>query len=50
MNSKAGKIVVAAGGVIVIGAALTWVWKKFIDVEDEEDEEVKPVIVPVRMR
>ena len=48
MDSKAGKIIIAASGVIALGAALTWVWKKFIDVEDDEEEEVKPVIVFVR--
>ena len=48
MDSKAGKIIIAASGVIALGAALTWVWKKFIDVEDDEEEEVKPVIVSVR--
>ena len=45
MNSKAGKIAIAASGVIAIGAALAYVWKKFIDVDDEEDEEVKTVVV-----
>lgn len=44
MNSKAGKIAIAASGVIAIGAALAYVWKKFIDVDDEEDEEVKTVV------
>ncbi|KAK8799755.1 hypothetical protein WA538_000599 [Blastocystis sp. DL] len=46
MNSKAGKIAIAASGVVALGAALVWVWKKYIDVDDEEDE-VKPTeVVP----
>ena len=49
MDSKAGKIIIAASGVIALGAALTWVWKKFIDVDDDEEEEVKAVIIVIRM-
>ena len=43
MNSKAGKIAIVAGEVIAVGATLAYIWKKFIDVDDEEEEE-KPVI------
>ena len=43
MNSKAGKIAIVAGGVIAVGATLAYIWKNFIDVDDEEEEE-KPVI------
>ena len=42
MDSKAGKIIIAASGVFAAGAALWYIWKKFIDVDDEEEEE-KPV-------
>ena len=42
MDSKAGKIIIAASGVVAAGAALWYIWKKFIDVDDEEEEE-KPV-------
>ena len=28
----------AASGVIALGATLYWVWKKFIDVDDDEEE------------
>lgn len=48
MNSKAGKIAIAASGVVALGAALVWVWKKYIDVDDEEDE-VKPVRGKVKL-
>ena len=36
MDSKAGKIIIAASGVVAAGAALWYIWKKFIDVDDEE--------------
>lgn len=38
MDSKSGKIVMAVGGIAAVGAALWWIWKKYIDVEDEEDD------------
>lgn len=38
MDSKAGKIIIAASGVVAAGAALWYIWKKFIDVDDEEEE------------
>ena len=38
MENKTGKIIFAASGVLAIGATLYWVWKKFIDVDDEEEE------------
>ena len=38
MDSKSGKIVMAVGGIAAGGAALWWIWKKYIDVEDEEDD------------
>ena len=41
MDSKAGKIIIAASGVVAAGAALWYIWKKFIDVDDEEEEESK---------
>lgn len=41
MENKTGKIILAASGVIAVGATLYWVWKKFIDVDDEEEEETQ---------
>ena len=37
MENKTGKIIMAASGVIALGATLYWVWKKFIDVDDDEE-------------
>ena len=35
----------AVGGIAAVGAALWWIWKKYIDVEDEEDDvEAKPLV------
>ena len=44
MDSKSGKIVMAVGGIAAVGAALWWIWKKYIDFEDEEDD-VEPVVL-----
>ena len=38
MDSKSGKIVMAVGGIAAVGAALWWIWKKYIDDEDKEDD------------
>lgn len=38
MENKTSKIIFAASGVIAIGATLYWVWKKFIDIDDDEEE------------
>ena len=41
MENKTGKIIMAASGVVALGATLYWVWKKFIDVDDDEEEETQ---------
>ena len=41
MENKTGKIIMAASGVIALGATLYRVWKKFIDVDEDEEEETQ---------